>query len=505
MTVTSYYAYMALTSKNASPLLAVLYLRVSLDRYARLRARTDAEDRGSIPRQERAGLDLIDRRGWTLEATKFDPIGASIFTRREREQWPEVLALIEAGRCGVVILWESSRGDRRNTQWNQFLDLCAAKGTLIHILDDDMTYDVRKNRDWEYLAEEGIKNARESRKISARVTSAKAHLRETGRPEGSITYGHRSTYDAQTGILLGREPDPETAPFVRWAFEQFHSGESMRAIRDGLLELDPSRKWSTTAVRKMLVNVRHIGLIRDGSELRKAQWPAVVDETMFWEIQERLTANAEAGTRPGAVQHLCSYLAVAAPCGSYLQYVSPKQSAQQRAGRSRPFYKCHKDGCVGTRADWLDDYVSTLVIAYWARRDIREMLAAAAERSSSELAGLKRRKRELDAKLTEIGREGANLPVQTVVAMTQTIQAELEDVERRIAIATPVSARPLLEGNSLAEVEAKWHEMTMQGLIGAQREVIRGTLEHIVVHPRGRGFHRVFDPSFVDAPHITIG
>lgn len=494
-----YYARMALTSTD-TPLRAVLYLRVSLDRYARLRASAGAEDRGSIPRQEQAGRDLIDRMGWKLTATRFDPESASQYAAKEREQWPEVLAMIEAGQCDVVVLWESSRGDRKLTTWSAFLDLCADRGTLIHIVDHDTTYDVRKPRDWEILADEGVRNARESRKTSARVRSAKQHLRRTGRPDGSITYGYRSAYDHKTGILLGREPDPEKAPHVRWAFDAYKGGASMRGVRDGLLERDPSRRWSTTAVRKMLLNPRYIALIPDGSEHHSAQWEPIVDADLFWDIRGRLDEQASSGTRPGAVKHLCSYWAAGALCGTPMRYVSATQSAQQRAGRARPFYKC-RCGCVGIRADWLDGYVVALVVAYWGRREIRDELAVRAEKVSVELAGLKKRRAELEARLVEIGRDGATLPVAVVVAMTEPVQAELTDVVARITSATPASARPLLEGDGEAEVLEAWHKLGREAGVGAQRDVLRGTLQHVKVHPRGRGFHRVFDSSFVDAPY----
>lgn len=485
---------------------AVLYLRVSLDRYARLRALAGSEDRGSIPRQERAGMDLIDRMpGWTLEAIKFDSESASQYAAREREQWPEVLAMIEAGQCNVVVLWETARGDRELTTWSGFLDLCAATGTLIHVIDHDTTYDVRKPRDWEILADEGVRNARESRKTSARVRSAKAHLRKTGRPDGPAPYGYRSIYDPGTGILLGREPDPATRRHAEWIFETFHGGDSIRRIKQEMLVRDPSRRWPAATIRHILRNPRYMGQLRDGEDWVTAQWEPIVDPGVWWEIQERMDANVKSGSRPAAAKWLCSSLATT-PCSGYLTHVSDRQpSVQKRTAKRHPFYRCHQDGCVGIRADWLDGHIKSLVVGYWARPDIRTALAEHAEQSSTILAGLRKRRRELDARLVEIGHEGAALPMATVVAMTETVQAELSDVERRIERATPMSARPLLEGANLAEVEAAWDQMTVAGLVGAQREIIRGTLEYVRVHPRGRGGWRTFDPSVVDAPFRKIG
>jgi site-specific DNA recombinase len=493
------------STPSATSLRAVLYLRVSLDRYARLRASSGIEDRGSMPKQERAGRDLIDRKCWNLEALRFDPIGASEYTRKQREQWPEVLAMVDAGHVDVVVLWETSRGDRKLTTWSGFLDSCKARGILIHILEHDTTYDVRRPRDWEILAEEGIRNARESHKISSRVKSAKAELRHSGRPEGSITYGYRSVYDPQTGILLRREPDPETAPHVLWAFTAFKSGASIRDVVTGLRERDPSRTWSRTGVRKLLVNPRVAGWIRDGSELREAQWKPLVERKIWTDVQDRLEENARVGARPGAVKHLCSHIATASPCGGPLGYVSERQSAQQKAGRSRPFYKCQKDGCVGIRADWLDGFVAAKVVAFWADKAKLAALQARSEQQLADLADLRRRKRELDAKLAEIGREGAALPIQTVIAMTQTVQADLTDVIARIDQITPRQSRPLIEGDNEDEVLKAWHRLKREVGVSAQREVVRGTLQYIKVFPRGRGFHREFDPAYVDAPYRQFG
>lgn len=476
---------------------AALYLRVSLDRYARLRARNDIEDRGSIPRQERTGRDLIDRMGWSLAAVRFDPIGASEYTAREREQWPEVLAMVDAGQLDVVVLWETSRGDRKLTTWSGFLDSCKARGVLIHILDHGETYDVRKPRDWEILAEEGIRNARESHKISSRVRDTKAELRLAGRPEGAITYGLRSVYDQQTGILLGREIDPEPADEVRYLFARRVEGAGTRELEAEMRERYPHRSWTRSNIGRMLRNVRYVGLIRDGDELRKAQWPAIIDPEMFWEIQEQNDANRATGARPYGAVHLCSYIATGA-CQGKLTWQQFK-----KAPARKPIYYCEKDKCVAVREDWLDEYIAAKVIAYWSRPGIRAALEKRAIESTEALAQLHSEREKLQARLAEIGREGATLPLVTVREMTRTVQQQLEQVQQRLESSMSVSARPLLEGDTEAEVEAAWHRLTVEGKIAAQRMIIRGTFQRIVVYSRGGGGWGSLDPRFIDAPYIT--
>lgn len=487
------------TSKYTSPrriLRAVLYLRVSLDRYARLRLKAGAEDRGSIPRQERAGRDLIDHRpDWTLAAVKFDPESASMFAKREREQWPEVLEMIESGQCDVVVLWESSRADRKLTTWSAFLDLCLERGVLIHIMDHDTTYDVRKPRDWEILADEGVRNARESRKISSRMRAAKADLREQGRPEGAITYGYRSVYDPETGILLRREPD-EHAAEVRWMFNEFAGGMKVKTLIAEMRARYPHRTWSGSGIRGMLANPRYVALIRDGDELRPAQWEPLVEIEVWRGIQARLEANRAQGWRSAAVRHLCSNLAVA-PCGALVNWQRPAPSDSRR----HAFYRCGGDRCVGIRADWLDDYVAAKVVAYWANQELRAAREARARASSADLDALRREETRLEDRLKEIGRSSAHLPIQTVVGMTESVAGELAEVQERIKVATPVPLAPLLEGDGLEEVAAAWAALTEAGAIGVQREIVRGTLQHVRVLPRGRGRWREFDPATVDAPY----
>lgn len=225
---------------------ALLYLRVSRDRYARLRG-PGAEDRGSVERQEFVGNQIAADKGWRIVAVKRDSESASQYARKERGEWPEVLALIEAGEVDVLVLWETSRGDRKLTTWSALLDLCIQKGTLIHVVDHDYTYDPRNTRDWEILADEGVRNARESHKTSSRVKGTKKHLKMFGRPDGSIPFGYRSVYEQ--GILVRREPDPETAPTVRWLFTEYSKGAFLAKLCRDMLERHPS--MSLTAMRSL--------------------------------------------------------------------------------------------------------------------------------------------------------------------------------------------------------------------------------------------------------------
>jgi site-specific DNA recombinase len=74
---------------------------------------SQASDR-SINEQLESGRERVKAEGWHLAADPFrDKVSASRRSTRQRDDWPKLVAGVEAGQAGVVWLWESSRGDRK--------------------------------------------------------------------------------------------------------------------------------------------------------------------------------------------------------------------------------------------------------------------------------------------------------------------------------------------------------------------------------------------------------
>ena len=131
--------------------------------------RQSAAKEKSISEQLELGEERAGDQGWTLAAKYRDGRSASRFGKQARGGWAQVWADVKAKAFEVLILWESSRGDRTAATWLAFLDDCRDAGLRIHVIKDDRTYDLRNARDWKTLAEDGISNAYESEMISARV------------------------------------------------------------------------------------------------------------------------------------------------------------------------------------------------------------------------------------------------------------------------------------------------------------------------------------------------
>src|SRR5258707_13672162 len=128
----------------ADVITAALYQRVST---------TDQ----ALGRQYEENRAAVARHGW--RAVEYEDPGqsASRFARpgggASREQWGRLLADLAAGKIGVLVLWEASRGDRQLAGWAQLLDTCRKHGVLIPITSQDHTYDLSRAREWRTRAE----------------------------------------------------------------------------------------------------------------------------------------------------------------------------------------------------------------------------------------------------------------------------------------------------------------------------------------------------------------
>src|SRR5260221_3577899 len=126
----------------------------------------------------------VARHGWRAVEYEAPGQSASRFARpgggASREQWGRLLADLAAGKIGVLVLWEASRGDRQLAGWAQLLDTCRKHGVLIHLTSQDHTYGLSRAREWRTLAEDGIDSAYESEKLSMRIKSGKDEGAQSG-------------------------------------------------------------------------------------------------------------------------------------------------------------------------------------------------------------------------------------------------------------------------------------------------------------------------------------
>lgn len=321
----------------------------------------------SIDEQTAAGIADADAEGWTVTAKYSDGTSASRFARTARDGWARLLTDLDAGLLDVLVLWESSRGDRDAETWLGLLRRCRQRGVRIRVTSHERTYNPANARDWKALAEDGLDSAYESEKTSVRVRRGTAAAAAEGKPHGRVTYGYARRYNPVTKALVEQTPHDEQAPIVREITRRIGRGEPVVTVVDDLngrgVPAPRGDTWTRRTVKSIATSPTYLGKRVHGRETYEAIWPALVDEAEHLAAVRVLTDPARKTTRPGRQKWLLSYLARCGVCGDHLHRI-PNRDNLKRPDR----YQCGK-GCTGIRAADIDDLVAEVVCRRLARED----------------------------------------------------------------------------------------------------------------------------------------
>lgn len=412
--------------------------------------RQSAAKEKSIAQQLDLGEERADDNGWTIAARYRDGRSASRFGKQARGGWAQVRADVKAKAFDVLILWESSRGDRTLTEWSAFLDDCRDHGVQVHVIKDDTTYNLSNARHWKTLAEDGIANAYESELISQRVLRGQKGSAKDGRPShGPAPYGYRRVYDPTTGELLGQEPHPDQAPIVQEIITRLSQSEPVNVVTADLnarqVPTMGAARWYRMRVRDLALNRAYVGLRVHNGTTRPGTWPALVTPEVFWAANRILTAPERQGVgvkRPGRQRYLLSYLATCA-CG-----------AEMSGGGGR--YRCRTMHNSVRIAD-LDELITELAIqrlsdpeVYAALRQANDAAASAAAEADAEIGRLNDQLEQWRASAAA----GETTPA-SLAAIERGLQERI-DIAQKVVDAAP--AADVLDGwlGPRTDVEARW-------------------------------------------------
>lgn len=433
------------------------YLRVSKDKSGRERSITEQHTENEA---EAAEYD------WTLGQPYSDVGSASRYAAKPRGDYDTLIADLRADRFGadILLLWESSRGSRRASEWLALIELCAERGVQIHVTSHRRTYDPRNGRDRKSLRDDASDSEYESDKISQRATRANGANAKAGRPHGRVPYGYRRTYDPATGKLVGQEVDPAEAKVIRELFDRVAKGHSLRSIaadfeRRGIAK--PSGgPFSAQHLRNLATRHVYAGIRVHHGQEHPADWPAIVDRRTWLRVQGILSAPERTTTRPGRARHLLSMIAKCDVCSG------PLAASYRREGRE---YQCHEGGHVRVNADGLDDLAEKAIVGYLARDDVAEKITrrdgddAALEAAKLAVAEIRR---EADDLADQVGR--GTLTATLAARAEPAILARLAAAQARVdELQTPAPlAGYITPGKDAAR---RWKAAPMS----AKREVAR--------------------------------
>lgn len=224
--------------------------------------------------------------------------------------------------------------------------------------------------------------------------------------------------------------DEDTAPIVVKIFEMYASGKSVAEICDTLnaqgYKTSTGAAFNKNSLRKMLQNKRYIGVYTYKGEETPGGMPRIVEDELFFKVQERLEKNRKAPAHTKAKQEYI--LTTKLFCG-YCHEMMTGYGGTGKSGQVHHYYACngvkHKTGChkKTVRKLWIED----LVVAECRKQltpsnidKIAHEVVALCEREKDS-ANLKR----LDKLIKDNERKQRNL-------MTAVTECEIETVRKSL-------------------------------------------------------------------------
>lgn len=442
--------------------------------YARRSRKSD--DQASVNAQIERALDEIREHGWRHAGTLNEEISASRYARKARDAWGDLLDIVRAGKAGIIVLWESDRGDRTLTSWSAFLDLCRETGTRIYITGTGRLYDLASHADWKTLATDGVDNDHFSRKLSGNVKRGKGYAMRHGRPAGQTPYGYKVQYNVDTSKIAGWAIIPDRAAIVREIIRRVGKAEPVNTVKEDLdkrgIPGPTGGMWNTRSVRHIARNPAYAGLVAlpDGTYAERqvqedgAEWPPLVERGEWEKAKAVLDARARGPmSRPGGVKHLMTNLADC-DCGGVL--------TSQGAG----MYAC-RTGHMSVRGWWLDEVVS-LNVKEWLRKPEarRALVVDTGPRVAvlrSEVAELEERRKKYVRRAAE-GDEDAD---EILAELRPKIAAKKRELDE---VTVVPAVRELIQAGD--RIDQVWEDMTVQARRAAIAAVTGITVSRV---PKG--------------------
>ena len=451
-----------MTSTDSKTAVAREYLRVSLDKTG---------EKHSTDEQHDQNRHAAESHGWQLGEPYTDTGSASRYSTKARGEFDRLMADLRNDAFGadVLILWESSRGSRREGEWVTLVDLLEERGVLVHVTTHGRTYDASNPRDRRSLLEDAIDSAYESSKMSGRLKRTIAARAAAGAPHGREPYGYRRRYEivGARKVFVAQEPHPTEAPVVRELFDRITKGHSLKGIAKDFAARGITKHsggpFSAPHLRDIALRPLYIGkrAHRPGTSggrtsepgvfgtLYAGSWEPLVSEAKFYAVQRILAAPERKTSRPGRGTHLLSMIARCGVCSGPL-------TARNRRDRSRE-YQCPSKGCVRVDYVQLTELAEEQILDYLGDPDLVGQLTANDGRDDAELRRIEDDLAKHRARLDELEREveRGETTARMASAEERGLNVKIADAEvRKAELSTPSALRDMISPG--ADVARRW-------------------------------------------------
>ncbi|WP_375476984.1 recombinase family protein [uncultured Jatrophihabitans sp.] len=389
---------------SARPTRCAIYLRQSLDL---------AGDRLAVTRQREDCQKIAQQRGWTVVAEYVDNSISASDKRMDRPGYNDLVQAFSAGEFDALVCYDLDRLTRQPRQLEDWIDAAQERGLLLVTANGEADLSTDGGRLFARI-KASVARAEVERK-SARQKRAALQRAEEGRPPSGV----RLTGYSIDGKIVKNEAD-----LVRSIFHRFLTGDSLKGIAAWLnASGQPTRNghaWNPSTLRSMLVNPRYAGLaIYCGESTgRQGSWPALVDETTYALVRDKIT-DPRRRTQVGTDRkHLGS--------GLFLCGVCDRPVRSHSGGR----YRCPAGGHVTRLSSSIDAFILAVLRGRLAQPDLADVLhrpdSPAAQRHAEEVTRLRDRLAAIEGDY-----DGGLIDGRRYKIATDKIRAELANVERK--------------------------------------------------------------------------
>lgn len=456
--------------------------------YCRLSIAPDGSTE-NVERQEADAREVAGRLGWSVGEVYADNSKSAWRRDVRRKAWEQMLADLEAGRWGGVVVYHGDRLIRAPRDLEDLIDLSQKKG--IRLASPTGERDLENGDDQFILRIEAAAQHREVYATSRRVTAMFERMAEQG----------LSRRGGRGGRTFGYGPDGLTvndgeADAIRDAARRVLAGEPISVVARDLnasgFTTTAGGRWDFANLKKLLLRPRIAGLLaRHGQIVGPAAWPAIVDRET-WEavravLEHRATSFPNANN---ARRYLLSGIALCGPCRSTVVVRQAGGSETQRG------YSCINRACkhkVHRAVYYVDPYVGGAVVERLSDPRIQERATAPDARPLiDELARLERRREQ---KLVEFADDDDPLARDVLRVTIPRIDQQITRVRGQLAASQSSHVLDGLWGIDLAG----WEALPLTRQRAAVQALVR-----VTILPKG---HRRpgFDPTTVLVEDILRG
>lgn len=467
---------------------AVIYARISRD---------DAGLGLGVERQLQDCHQLADQRGWNV-TTEYVDNNVSAYVEKKRPAYQRMLAAIRAGQVQAVIVWDLDRLTRRPIEIEEVISLADEHHVALASIGGDVDLSTDNGR--MYARIKGAVARAESERKSSRHKRANLQAVEAGLPPSRRAFGYPGTDQRPEAVGKGLPVSAELvaaeAEAVRALFASALAGDSIRTLvvqmNETGLKTTRGTDWERNGVRWLLVNPRYAGLREHNKKITgKGNWKPLVPEDEWRAVQDILAKPDRRTNHRGTTAriHLLGGLALCGVCGDGTTVVTSYASNLSKESRYRQ-YKCRKKAHLGRRADYIDEYVEAVMIAWASSPEAQKYLV---QKSGPDLAALRQDEATLTIRLDQLAEQFADgtLSDSQLRAGTTRLRARLAEVQQALKSSTSAATLGDLIG---VDARAVWQGMNLDRRRKAISLVFTVTL---AAPPTDRPMSSRFDPAMV--------